>query len=76
MGEGAAVVAQLHARPTRALLGGAPVRLIPNGVDPQAFAFDAASRAGLRERIGAATGAPRKDGEVACPTVRPGPIRR
>lgn len=55
---GAAVAAQLAAAPTRHLLGATPVRLIPNGVEEAAFAFDAVARQRLRAGIGAPAGAP------------------
>lgn len=55
---GEAVRRDLQAWPTSALLGGAPVRLLPNGVDPAGFAFRAGARAGLRRRLGVAEDAP------------------
>ena len=51
---GAAVAAQLQAFPASSLLGGTPVRLIPNGIDAALFAFDGEARARVRSRLGVA----------------------
>ncbi len=49
---GEAVHRQMAKPPTAILLGATPERLIPNGVDEGAFAFDAVAGAGTRARYG------------------------
>jgi glycosyltransferase involved in cell wall biosynthesis len=53
---GEAVRRDLQRWPTSLLLGATPVRLLPNGVDPRAFAFRADARRALRRALGAPEG--------------------
>jgi glycosyltransferase involved in cell wall biosynthesis len=55
---GAAVQTALESWPTSLLVGRTPVRLLPNGVDPGAFAFRPTARTALRSRLGIADGTP------------------